>query len=313
MLNVQHIFKTFANKIVAHDISFQADKGEITALLGASGSGKSTLLNIIAGLVAADSGSIQLNGRILDNLLPEQRHIAMMFQDFALLPHLNARENVAFGLRMRGVAKRMALQQADEWLVRVGLANMGERKIQFLSGGEQQRTALARALAVSPELLLLDEPFSGIDTAMREQLQHLVRNLVIAQGIPAIMVTHDPAEACLMATQIALLSQGKIIQIGTPTALLQRPISAVAARLLGCLNVTDERYIPPQAINLNAHQGEICSIVSIFRQPNYYRVELQHPQYGALITFADDATAAVLGRQTCVWVATEQVVHFQAA
>ena len=178
MLTLSQINKSFRQKTVARNINFSVSAGSITAILGASGSGKSTLLNIIAGLVQPDSGEVYINGAAQNAIAPERRHVAMMFQDFALLPHLNVWQNAAFGLRMRGVNKAAAREQAQELLNEVGMGNMAERHISALSGGEKQRVALARALAGTPKVLLLDEPFSSLDTTLRSQLQSQTRELV---------------------------------------------------------------------------------------------------------------------------------------
>ena len=159
MLTLSQISKSFQQKTTARDISFSVGAGSITAILGASGSGKSTLLNIIAGLVQPDSGEVYINGEAQNAIAPERRHVAMMFQDFALLPHLNVWQNAAFGLRMRGVNKADAREQAQALLGEVGMGSMAERHISALSGGEKQRVALARALAGTPKVLLWTNPF----------------------------------------------------------------------------------------------------------------------------------------------------------
>ncbi|MDO4433190.1 MAG: ABC transporter ATP-binding protein [Alysiella sp.] len=310
LLSLHNIHKKLGQKTAAHDISFSAVSGSITAILGASGSGKSTLLNMIAGLIKPDRGSITLNSNILDNVLPEKRRIAMMFQDFALLPHLNVWQNVAFGLKLRGTPHQVAREIAVNLLREVGLAGMAERRVQNLSGGEQQRTALARALAVSPELLLLDEPFSGIDSALRGQLQNLVLQVVQKRDVPALMVTHDPAEACLMANQIVLLSAGKVLQSGTPDELLHRPVSAEAARLMGCLNVCETHYVPQHAIHIHHKQGEMCRLISVFRQPLFERVVFWHSQYGELLYLNSDQDMS-WHESFCVWIDETAIVRFK--
>lgn len=311
MLNIQNIYKNYGKKTVAHDISFSVSSGEIVALLGASGSGKSTLLHIIAGLVEADSGSVILNQRLLNGLPPESRKIAMMFQDFALLPHLNVLDNIIFGLKMRGINKAFAIEQADDWLVKLGLENLKQRRVQTLSGGEQQRVALARALVVSPQLLLLDEPFSGIDTALRAQLQNLVKQMVQQQNIPTILVTHDPIEANLIAQKIALLIDGQLVQIGNPNTLLQRPVSATAARLMGCLNVNEQFYIPPQSIVFKKEEGINCPIIQLFRLPNQHRIDFMHPQFGLLTAYANHTDLAnKVANEIPVYIDRNSVVYF---
>lgn len=313
MLELHHIDKRFDNYIiVAEDINFQAANGEITAILGASGSGKSTLLNMVAGLVSIDNGSITLNQHDITYTPTEQRNIAMMFQDFALFPHLNVWQNVAFGLKMRKVPKERIQQIIQPLLEQLGLANKVNQSVQTLSGGEQQRTALARALAITPTALLLDEPFSNIDKALREQLQTLVCQLVQQHQIPTLMVTHDASEACSMAKKIILFAQGKIIQQGTPQQLLQNPISAEAARLLGCLNVKEQYYIPPESIKINS-TGKLCAIQHIFRQPMLTQIAFSHPKYGSLTTLIASDIANQFTTEIPIQIEENRIIYFQAA
>lgn len=306
MLELLHIHKSFKNKIVAQDISFSVASGCIVAILGASGSGKSTLLNMIAGLLSPDSGTITLNGVIQNTVLPENRHIAMMFQDFALLPHLNVWQNVAFGLRLRGATRQIAQQTAQIWLKEVGLADAAQRRVDALSGGEKQRVALARALAGEPRALLLDEPFSSLDTTLRGQLQIQTRQLVRTRQIPTLLVTHDPAEACFMADKLALMIHGKLLQYDTPVNVLQHPISAQAAKLLGCLNVQDTHYVPPDAISL-VDNGTPCTVLQSLHLPTGWRITVQHPCYGELTFF----TPRALTHDIChVTLNETRIVHF---
>ena len=293
MLTLSQIHKSFQQKTTARDISFSVGAGSITAILGASGSGKSTLLNIIAGLVQPDSGEVYINGEAQNAIAPERRHVAMMFQDFALLPHLNVWQNAAFGLRMRGVGKADAREQAQALLGEVGMGNMAERHISALSGGEKQRVALARALAGTPKVLLLDEPFSSLDTTLRSQLQSQTRELVRRRQIPAVLVTHDPAEACFMADNIALLAGGELLQHDSPEAILRRP--------------SNTHYIPPEAIQLAPHGGTACTLQHSFRLPIGYRIEATHPQFGAITFFHDHS----VGTDDCrVAVDASRVVRF---
>ena len=275
MLEIRRLDKQFADKIVADGIDLCVDAGCLTAVLGASGSGKSTLLNMVAGLLLPDGGEIVLGGTLLNPLPPQKREVAMMFQDFALLPHLNVWQNVAFGLRMRGENKRVAQEKAERFLVQVGLQDAANRRIDALSGGEKQRVALARALVGAPKVLLLDEPFSSLDTGLRGQLQALVRELVRQYGIPALLVTHDPAEAALTADRMAVLQHGRIIQHDTPEQLFRRPVSEPAARLLGCVNVSPEYYVPPEAVLIGDERGIPVPVCACQKQPALSENEVQ--------------------------------------
>ena len=191
-------------------VSLCVAAGETVALLGASGSGKSTLLKIAAGLEAPEQGSVWFDGVDITGLPPERRGFALMFQDFALFPHLNVRDNVAFGLIEQGVRKREARERAQAMLVRFGLAGHGDARVWTLSGGEQQRVALARALITRPRALLLDEPFSALDAALREQLRTEFRERITEAGMAAILVTHDEQEARAMAGHAWGLRDGRL-------------------------------------------------------------------------------------------------------
>lgn len=306
MLEIRQLHKQFKQKIVANQLDLNVGAGSLMAILGASGSGKSTLLNMIAGLQTPDAGDIFLNAVRLNDVPVQRRNVAMMFQDFALLPHWNVWQNVAFGLRMRGVNKTQARQQAYDFLQQVGLADAAERQIDALSGGEKQRVALARALVGKPQVLLLDEPFSSLDTALRGQLQQLVVDLVHEHQIPALLVTHDPSEAALMADAMAILHEGRVIQQGTPANLFAQPVSVQAAKLLSCVNVDNARYVPPESIVLHHARGVECAVLSCVRQPALWRMVVAHPYWGELICWHDEAVI-----HTCrVWVDETRVVHF---
>lgn len=310
MLELRQICKRFGSRIVAENISFTAAAGEITAVLGASGSGKSTLLNMVAGLVLPDSGEVCLNGVALNGIAPENRRVAMMFQDFALLPHLDVRDNAALPLRLRGMGKHEARQRAEAVLAEVGLAELARRQVQSLSGGEQQRTALARALLAEPAVLLLDEPFSALDSALRQRIRSQTAQLVRRYDLPALLVTHDPEEACLLAGKIAVLDGGRLLQCGTPAHLLARPQSAQVARLLGCANVNERFYIPQQAMALH-EDGEACELLSCYRDADGWRVRVKHPHWGELACLHTGETAPADGCR--VRVQAERAVWFAAA
>jgi ABC-type spermidine/putrescine transport systems, ATPase components len=243
MLEVHHIFKTYEGKPLLKDISFKVDTGETICLLGASGSGKSTLLRIIAGLEDPDSGFVSFNGIDLTSTPPHLRDFGLVFQDYALFPHLNVRENVAFGLKMRRLPQDEITQRVANSLETVNLSGFENRQVTDLSGGEQQRVALARALATRPRLLMFDEPLGALDRTLREGLLNELRTILHQTNIPAIYVTHDQEEAFAIADRVLILHDGEIIREGTPADVWANPEAAFVAEFLGLGNVIEGKVI----------------------------------------------------------------------
>lgn len=208
MLELRHISQNYAARALLKDIDLRVSAGEIVALLGASGSGKSTLLGIVAGLQPPRAGQVWFDGHDITTQPPEQRRFALMFQDFALFPHLNVQDNVAFGLIEQRLPKPQARDRALDMLGLMGLASHAQHKVWQLSGGEQQRVALARALITQPRALLLDEPFSALDADLRSSLRDEFRSRIQAAGMPTLLVTHDEAEAQAMAARAVRLVDG---------------------------------------------------------------------------------------------------------
>jgi ABC-type Fe3+/spermidine/putrescine transport system ATPase subunit len=237
MLDVQHIFKTYEGKPLLNDISFTVAEGETVCLLGASGSGKSTLLRIIAGLEEAEAGSISFDGRDLAATPAHLRDFGLVFQDYALFPHLNARDNVAFGLKMRRLPETEIAQRISDSLELVNLSGFENRRVTELSGGEQQRVALARALATRPRLLMFDEPLGALDRTLREDLLQELRMILHRTDIPAIYVTHDQEEAFAIADRVLILHNGEIVREGSPADVWASPGSAFVAGFLGLGNI----------------------------------------------------------------------------
>lgn len=221
---------------ILHRISLKAQEGEFLSLLGESGCGKSTLLKCIAGLLDADSGDILLNGESLLKKPPEKRGAVIVFQDLRLFPHMTVEQNITFPMEIKKIPKRQQKDTADRLLKEVQLADLGNRKIRELSGGQMQRVALARALAAEPALLLLDEPFSGLDERLRLEMGGLVKKIHRERGITTILVTHDKREALQLSDRIVLMSGGRSLQQGTPGELFYRPVSKEAAEYFGKVN-----------------------------------------------------------------------------
>jgi spermidine/putrescine transport system ATP-binding protein len=237
MLEVREIFKRYEGKPLLRGVSFSVAEGETVCLLGASGSGKSTLLRIIAGLESLETGSVLWDGASLEGVPVHQRNFGLMFQDYALFPHRNVAENVAFGLRMKGVPREKITARVGEVLEQVHMAAFARRRVTDLSGGEQQRVALARALAAQPRLLMLDEPLGALDRALKEQLAGELRSLLHETRIPAIYVTHDQEEAFTIADRLVLLHDGQVEQSGVPEDIYAAPLSPWTARFLGLNNL----------------------------------------------------------------------------
>jgi ABC-type Fe3+/spermidine/putrescine transport system ATPase subunit len=233
MLELRHIFKTYEGKPLLNDISFKLDSGETICLLGASGSGKSTLLRMIAGLEDPNSGSILFNGMDLASTPPHLRDFGLVFQDYALFPHLSVNDNVAFGLKMRRLGGAEITERVANSLELVNLKEFGQRKVTDLSGGEQQRVALARAIAIRPRLLMFDEPLGALDRSLREELLNELRMILHRTQIPAIYVTHDQEEAFTIADRVLILHDGQIVREGAPADVWANPQSAFVAEFLG--------------------------------------------------------------------------------
>jgi len=237
MLEIKNIHKTYEGQPLLNDISFSVSAGETVCLLGASGSGKSTLLRIIAGLEQPDRGQVFWKGKDLSAVPAHQRRFGLVFQDYALFPHLTVAENVAFGLKMGKVAKNERELRVADCLDLVHLTDFGSRRVTELSGGEQQRVALARALAPRPRLLMFDEPLGALDRSLRDILLVDLRGILHEANIPAIYVTHDQEEAFAISDRILLLHAGKIERNDSPEGIVEHPGSAWVARFMGLGNV----------------------------------------------------------------------------
>jgi putative spermidine/putrescine transport system ATP-binding protein len=246
-LHLEQVRKTYGTVIAVDDISLTISPGRFLTILGPSGSGKTTLLMMIAGFVTPSSGAIRLGARDITLLPPEKRDFGMVFQGYALFPHLSVRDNIAFALRLRRMAPQAIHREIEGMLELVQLTGLGDRLPRQLSGGQQQRVALARALVFNPKLLLLDEPLSALDKKLRAGLQEELRALHQRLGTTFIFVTHDQEEALSMSDEIAIMNHGRIVQHGSPGDLYDRPVSRFVADFLGRSNFL---------------QGELLSIES---------------------------------------------------
>jgi iron(III) transport system ATP-binding protein len=236
-VQAENIAMSYGSNVVLRDISFVIEPGEFFALLGPSGSGKSTLLRLIAGFNNAASGRLLINGVDMSSVPPWARNVGMVFQNYALWPHMTVSQNVAFGLEERKLARPTIAEKVRAALALVNLSEYAERRPSQLSGGQQQRVALARTIAIEPQLLLLDEPLSNLDAKLRVQMRNELRSLQRELGITTIFVTHDQEEAMTTADRIAVMHHGVIQQIGTPVDLFDNPANRFVAEFVGSINL----------------------------------------------------------------------------
>ena len=259
-LRTEQLVKRFDDVVAVDAVSLSIKKGEIFALLGSSGCGKSTLLRMLAGFEKPTSGAVILNGVDIASFAPYERPINMMFQSYALFPHLNVWDNVAFGLKREGMPKAQIQVRVEEMLHRVQMTELAKRKPHQLSGGQQQRVALARSLAKKPQLLLLDEPLGALDRKLRERTQFELVNIIESVGVTCVMVTHDQEEAMTMASRIAVMSQGRVLQVGTPKEIYEHPNSRFVADFIGNVNLFEGKLTLNAAdrCEVTTEQGVMC-------------------------------------------------------
>jgi putrescine transport system ATP-binding protein len=260
-LEIEALVKRFGGTTALNGLSLTVREGEFLAILGGSGSGKSTLLRLVAGFEAPDAGTIRIAGRDMAGLPPSERPCAMMFQSYALFPHLSVAENIGYGLRRAG---QFSKARVSELLGLVGLSEFGARRPAGLSGGQQQRVALARALARKPPLLLLDEPLGALDASLRAQTGSELRRLQRETGTCFVMVTHDQAEALALADRVAVLEEGRVAQTGPPQEVYERPASRFVAEFVGAANILElpggVHALRPERVRL-ANKGRLSGHV----------------------------------------------------
>ena len=238
-IRLSTLTKSFGSVHAVDGVNLDVASGEFFSMLGPSGSGKTTVLRLIAGFEKPTSGTIELFGDDVTTKAPFDRDVNTVFQDYALFPHMNVRDNVAYGLRVRGMGKKERNERADAALETVRLAGLGDRKPSQLSGGQRQRVALARATVVQPKVLLLDEPLGALDLKLREQMQVELKEIQRSLGITFIFVTHDQEEALTLSDRIAVFSEGRIVQLGTPREIYESPSNSFVADFVGTANVFD--------------------------------------------------------------------------
>jgi len=258
-IDVDHLQVSYGSQRVLHGVSLSVAPGEFIAILGSSGCGKTTLLRTIAGFQKASGGAIRLSGRDVVNTPPEKRGMAMMFQSYALWPHMTVLGNVGYGLRLRGVPKNEIRTRVANVLKMLNLSGLEDRKVTNLSGGQRQRVALGRALAIEPDILLLDEPLSNLDAKVRIQLRSEIKALQNRLGFTAIHVTHDREEAMTMADRIVVMDAGHIAQVGTPKDVYDHPNSPFVASFMGAENTLDLDVRPSgSGVEVRAQDGSMA-------------------------------------------------------
>lgn len=297
MLEIKNIEKTYEGKPLLKKVSLKVEEDETVCLLGSSGSGKSTLLRIIAGLEEAEGGQVLWEGNDLADIPAHKRHFGLMFQDYALFPHKNVSENIAFGLRMQNLPDEEIEKRVKNALKTINMMDFSDRKVTELSGGEQQRVALARALAPKPRLLMLDEPLGALDRTLREQLSRELRRILKETKVPAIYVTHDQEEAFSIADRLLLLHNGRILQSGKPHEVYYHPKNVWVAKFFGLGNMIDGKVIAHSPLRVETNLGTI-----------HANCEGEPPQIGSETTLLFRPAQACNNEKECENVFSGEVV-----
>ena len=263
-LSLKNISKKYKDKEIIKNISFDIKEGELICILGPSGCGKTTLLNIIGGFISNFSGDILLSDENINNIPPEKREIATVFQSYGLFTHKNVIDNVSYGLKLLKIDKNTRENRAKEMLEKVGLASYEKKKIKELSGGEQQRVAIARSMVLNPKLLLLDEPLSNLDVHLRDVMRKEIKRIQKQFGVTMIIVTHDQEDAFKLADRVIVINEGHIEQIGTPEELYKEPKNNFISSFIGENNIIDEKMvIRPEEISIKLDSSGEGKVVDV--------------------------------------------------
>ena len=263
-LSLKNISKKYKDKEILKNISFDIKEGELVCILGPSGCGKTTLLNIIGGFVSDFSGDVLLSDENINNIPPEKREIATVFQSYGLFTHKNVIDNVSYGLKLLKIDKHMRKKRARDMLEKVGLAGYEKKKIKELSGGEQQRVAIARSMVLNPKLLLLDEPLSNLDVHLRDVMRKEIKRIQKQFGVTMIIVTHDQEDAFKLADRVIVINEGHIEQIGTPEELYKEPKNNFISSFIGENNIIDESLvIRPEEVSIKLDSSGEGKVVDV--------------------------------------------------
>jgi len=300
LVRFQGVTKRFGDQVAVDDLSLDIFEREFHALLGPSGCGKTTLMRMLAGFETPDAGTITLAGEDLADLPPHQRPVNMMFQSYALFPHMNVADNIAFGLKMEGMKAAQIRDRVDEMLTLVKLDAFAKRMPHQLSGGQKQRVALARALAKKPKLLLLDEPLAALDRKLREETQFELTDLQMELGMTFLIVTHDQDEAMVLADRIAVMNQGRIVQTGAPSEVYEAPNSRYVADFLGDINLFETKVDAIDGVNVRLNGADAAfealdddsppagETVWLAVRPEKMTISLMKPAAGAVNVLAGE-------------------------
>jgi putrescine transport system ATP-binding protein len=264
-VRIEHVTKRFDDFVAVDDVSLDIYRGEIFCLLGGSGSGKTTLLRMLAGFETPTAGRILVDGRDMSTVPPYERPVNMMFQSYALFPHMSVERNIAFGLEQERLGREEIRRRVGEMLDIVKMGGFGHRKPHQLSGGQRQRIALARALVKRPKLLLLDEPLAALDRKLREHTQFELINIQKALGVTFIVVTHDQEEAMTLSTRMGVMNQGRIVQVGTPSQIYESPGTRFIADFIGSVNLFEGRVLADSPDCQRIRCGELGCVIKVDR------------------------------------------------
>lgn len=328
-VEIEGLHKAYGTNTVLSNINMTIKDGEFVTLLGPSGCGKSTILRIIAGLTDETSGTVKIEGKMMNNIQPKNRDVGMVFQSYALFPNMTVKENVAFGLKMKKNNAKEIEQKVKDTLALVHLSDKAQSYPHELSGGQQQRVALARAMIVRPKVLLLDEPLSALDAQIRKKLQADLRSIQTELGMTMILVTHDQEEAMAVSDKIFVMNKGEIAQEGSPTEIYTKPESEFVANFIGHYNVFSRNEleqivngnlsgsrqkfaIRPEAIHMKANEGDLClagTAKEVIMSGNVIRTVFQAGETTFSMEQLHDRTSSViLGNSYNCYVAPEDVV-----